>query len=115
MDDEGIRVNWRAAIVPLSGERVVHGRLGRLSRKRAIVVTDHNLKAGNRCNFALMLPKNSPAAPGHFIEGRGVVSSTVLCSMQFHSTVEFQEFLGGGEALLEDRIREYGQMWGKPL
>lgn len=111
VEDEEICVNWRAAIVPQSGGQAVYGRLRRLFRKRLIVVTDHNLRPGHRCNFALMLPKHGPAARSRFIEGRGIVISTVLSSMQFHSTVEVQEFQEDGEAELEGHIRVYGQMW----
>src|SRR5512133_2137518 len=107
MDDEGIRVNWRAAIVPQNGERAIYGRLNRLCRKRVIVVLDHNLPQGHRCNLALMLPRNSPAVPNRFVEGRGEVAATVLSSMQFHITVKLLELDGDGESLLEEQFRRH--------
>jgi hypothetical protein len=112
MDDEGIRVNWRAAIVPLNGERAIYGRLNRLSRNWVIVVLDHNLPRGHRCNLALMLPKSNPAVPNRFVEGRGEVAATVLSSMQFHITVKLLELDGDGETLLDEQFMRHAQVWG---
>src|SRR5512146_2645609 len=115
MEDEGMRVNWRAAVVPLNGERAIYGRLSRLCRNRAVVVLDHNLPRGHRCNLALMLPKDSPSAPNRFVEGRGEVSATALSSMQFHITVKWLELDGEGVTLLEEQFRRHVHVWGKAL
>lgn len=115
MNDEDIRVNWRATIIVQgNGARVIHGRLDRLGKGRVVIGADHNLSPGCRCYLALMLPKCSPNAASQIIQGRGVVSTSVLSSMQFHITLERLELEGNGEALLEEHIRMHGKRWKKP-
>lgn len=109
--DEGIRVNWRAAIVLDNGKQVVHGRLQRLGKRRIVVGADCNLKPGYRCDLALMLPKLRPEEPDRIVEGRGVIALSVLSSMQFHITLERIELEGNGDALLNEHIMLHGKTW----
>lgn len=111
MSEEGIRANWRAAIMPENGERPIYGRLSRVGKRMAEVRVEHNLPAGHRCSLALMLPKNTPEEPGQFIEGRGVVAISVLSSAHFHIRIDLHEFKGNGEALLDERIAWHRQVW----
>lgn len=111
MDDEEIRVGWRAAIVPLSGDKVVHGRLSKVGKHKAVVKADSNLPPGHRCELALMLPKSSPDEVAQFIEGRGVVTTSVLSAQQFHITLDWVELRGNSESLLREHIGKYREIW----
>ncbi|MFA6014796.1 MAG: hypothetical protein WC742_06980 [Gallionellaceae bacterium] len=111
MDDKEIRVSWRAAIVPLSGNTIVHGRLSMLGKRKAVVKADRNLPPGHRCELALMLPKNSPDDVVQFIEGRGVVTRSVLSAEQFHITLDWVELRGNSESLLKEYIGKYRALW----
>ena len=111
MAGDEIRVNWRAVIVPASGTRPLHGRLRKLSRNRITVSADHNLMPGHRCELAVLLPKDSPEVPNRYLEGSGVVLSTVLSAMEFHITVEWKALRANGEQMLAEQIRLHGQRW----
>jgi hypothetical protein len=113
MEEEDIRVNWRAAIVPGGDERPIYGRVSSLGRKQIVVKTDYNLMPGLRCNLALMLPKYRADEPVQYIEGRCVVAISVLSavSTQFHLTLDVLEMQGNGQALLEERIKKYKEVW----
>lgn len=113
MDEEDIRVNWRAAILLDDGRQVVHGRLKRLGRGKVVVRTDCNVKPGRRCDLALLLPKSRPEEPDRVVEGRGVVALSVMSSMQFHVTLERIELDGCGDAMVDEHIRMYGQVWNR--
>ncbi|HZW26058.1 MAG TPA: hypothetical protein VFF26_11290 [Gallionella sp.] len=114
MDEEDICVDWRAAILLDNGRRVVHGRLRRLGRGKAVVRADCNLKPGYRCNLALMLPKSRPEEPDRIVEGRGVVAYSVMSSMQFHITLERLELDGRGNEMVDEHIRLHGKVWKRP-
>lgn len=111
MENEEIRVNWRAAIVPLDGNRAVYGHLSTVGKRRAVVKLDHNLMPGYRCNLALMLPKNTPDEMPQYIEGRGVVAASVHSATQFHITLDWLELKGNGESLLREHIGKYREVW----
>jgi hypothetical protein len=109
--DEGVRINWRAAVLPNDGKAAIYGRLYRLSKSKAEVLMDRNLMPGYRCNLVLMLPKSDPDEAHQFIEGRSVVSAAVLSSMQFRITLDWLEMKGNGETLLQERLSMHRQMW----
>jgi hypothetical protein len=113
MEEEDIRVNWRAAIVPEDSTPPIYGRLSKLGRKRMEVRTDHNLMPGYRCNLALMLPKYRADEPVQYVEARCVVAISMLSavSSQFHLTLDVTEMRGDGDMLLEDRIKKYKEVW----
>lgn len=115
MNDDDIRVNWRAALLLDNGSQLVLGRLKRLGRGKAVVRADRNLRPGCRCDLALMLPKQSPDEPDRVVAGRGVVAHSILSSMQFHITLDRIELDGNGEAMVDEQIRQYGMVWRRPL
>ncbi|HEX5339157.1 MAG TPA: hypothetical protein VFW53_12035 [Gallionella sp.] len=114
MDEEGIRATWRAAVVPGNSEQPVYGNLSWIGRRSAVVRMDHNLAAGQRCTLALMLPKHKAGMQPRFIEGSGVISLSVVRSMQFHITIDPLNLSGNGVDLLEEQIRLHGQIWRPP-
>ncbi len=111
MDGDGIRVSWRVAVLPQGGSQPVYGRLHSISPQKMLVNADHNMPAGCRCDFAVMLPKVNSFEPESVLEGCGVVVLTVLSAAQFRIRLEVREFKGKGSMLLEERIRRYRDMW----
>lgn len=111
MAEEEIRVSWRAAVVPQDGGTPIYGRLGKVGWKQAVVKLEVNLRPGQHCNLALMPPKLSPQEAARFIEGRGVVQTTVYSASHFHVTVSWLELLGDGVSIMEEQIRRHARMW----
>ena len=111
MSNDGVRVSWRAAVLPGNGGAAMYGHLCRISKSKAVVRMDHNLSPGQRCNLVLMLPKRDASEPNHFVEGNCTVTATVLARMQFHVTFEWSEIKGNGETLLQERLGLHKQMW----
>lgn len=112
MDDkEGIRVSWRVALLPRGGNNPVYGRMHSIRPERMLVNADHNMPAGCRCDFAVMLPKVKSYEQEAVLEGSGVVVLTVLSSAQFRIRVDVREFKGNGGEVLDERIRRYREAW----
>lgn len=113
MDEEDVRVNWRAALVPEDHTPPIYGRLSKLGRRRMEVRVDHNLMPGYRFNLALMLPRYRADEPVQYVEARCVVAISMLSAVtsQFHLTVDVTEMMGNGDALLEERIKKYKEVW----
>jgi hypothetical protein len=110
-NEEEVRVNWRAAVVPANGGNPVFGYANKLGKSRATVRMDRNLPLGCQCELVLMLPKASVDAPNIFVEGESVVSASVLSEMQFHITFDWVELKGSGGALLAARLGKQKQLW----
>lgn len=111
MDYDEIVVTWRTAIVPANGKQPIHGRLSKIGRSRAVIKMDCNLKPGDQCSLTVMLPKSSPAEPVQFVEGRGVVTLSVMSAAHFYVTVEKLKLDGNGAFLLNKRIEMHRQVW----
>jgi hypothetical protein len=102
--DEGIRANWRAAILSSRGEPQIFGRISRLSLYRVEATIPHGLLPGSHCHLVVMLPRAGQDVARRVIEGRCTVSSSAPAPSggQFHITLEWLEMLGDGEAILRD-------------
>lgn len=115
MADEDIRVNWRAVIDLGNGMRPVQGRLRKLAKNVLTVGVERNLLRGHRCKLALMLPKLSPKQNDQFIEGSGVVVTSLLSaefsSEQFLITLEWERLSMNDEERLNERIRAHQAVW----
>lgn len=111
MDFEGIRVNWRAALLAENGQRTIHGRLIRLFKSRMVVEADQNLPSGYPCRVVLMYPKNRKDEADQFIEGSCVVANSVMSAMRIHITLERVQVQGEGEILLNKHIDKHNAMW----
>ncbi len=111
MEEEGIRVNWRAALVPPAGARPIHGRVAWVGKQEVMVKAEHHLPPGQVCHLALMLPKLKIDASNQFIEGQCVVTSSVLSGHHFFIKLQWQKIAGQGHALLDERTHHYRRMW----
>ena len=106
-----MRANWRAAIIPLHGERPLYGRLVLVGKETALVKAEHNLPPGYACRLALMLPKDHPDEANRFVEGDCVVKLTVLSGTHFHIKLQWQGFSGASGSLLDEQIHRYSGLW----
>ncbi len=113
MNKEEIRVNWRAVIVPANGVSPVHGRLRKLGKDKLTMGSDHDLKPGHRCKLVLMLPKSKPEASSRFVEGNGMVLTSILSEEQFQITLEWERLSGNDDNLLDEQIRLHREYWGR--
>jgi hypothetical protein len=107
VDNDGIRVNWRADILPANGGEVIYGRLNRMGSRWVEVLMDRNLQPGRCYDLVLMPPKSQSTDAETIIEGRAVVQVSVLSAMHFHVRLAWQEVKGNGEAFVNDYIRKY--------
>ena len=110
---DGIRVNWRADILPANGGEVNYGRLIRLDSSWVKVLVNRNLLPVRCYDLVLMQPKIQPADAETIIEGRTVAHVSVLSAMHFHARLAWQEVKGNGEAFLDDYIRKYRETIGE--
>ncbi|MEW5904814.1 MAG: hypothetical protein AB1722_10790 [Pseudomonadota bacterium] len=112
-EESGIRVSWRAALVPSAGARAIHGRLAWVGKQEVMVKAEHHLPPGADCHLVLMLPKLRPEESNQFVEGPGRVISTVLSGHHFFIKLQWQEIAGQGHALLDERMQHHRRMWDR--